>query len=118
MRISWQADKIVLGEVVNALVELRSQLILPLLLLQTMHKSKGQLRQPARLAVDSVRLAMAQLARQGLRSQSHYPNVILRSVVYCALVAIDASLRSVVPHPGLTLPVPCASKDRAGLQNA
>ena len=81
MRISWQAERIVLGEGANALFEPSPQLILSLPLHQPMHKSKGQLRQPARLAVDSVRLAMAQLARQGLRSQSHYPNVILRSMV-------------------------------------
>ena len=61
------------GEAAYALFELSPQLILSLLLLQPMQKSKGQFRQPARLAIDSARLAMAQLVGQGLRSQSHYP---------------------------------------------
>ena len=60
------------GEGAYALFELSPQLILSVFLLQPMQKSKGQFRQPAKLAVDSARLAMAQLVGQGLRSQSHY----------------------------------------------
>ena len=46
-------QRIVLGEGVNALFEPSPPLILSLLLHQPMHKSKGQLRQPARLAASS-----------------------------------------------------------------
>ena len=66
------------GEGAHALSELSPLVIFCCLLLLPMHKSKCQFRQPARLAVDSAGLAMAQLVGQERRSGVIIPRDIRR----------------------------------------
>ena len=66
------------GEGAHALSELSPLVIFCCLLLQPMHMSKCQFRQPARLAVDRAGLAMAQLVGQERRSGVIIPRAIRR----------------------------------------